>query len=73
MANTSQKRSDAKVAHAVEYLKLAQRDMERARTARLHYAHLGRSFGMTNAEIGAALGVTEVAARMLIKRNPEVA
>ena len=71
MTHATKPRNEARVAITLKFLALAQTDLLKARTVRLQYAHLGRSHGMTYGEIAIGLGVTEAAARTLIKRNPE--
>lgn len=52
------------------FLALAAADLERAKRQRVQYVHLGREHGLTWGEIGAKLGMTDTAARMLAKRHP---
>jgi DNA-directed RNA polymerase specialized sigma24 family protein len=54
---------------AAEYLKLAARDLDRATQVRIHYVILARKYGLTNQQIGSALGVSEAAVRSLVTRN----
>lgn len=54
---------------AVDYLTRAREDFERAARTRIAYVIAGRTHGLTHAEIGAALGITEGAVRKLIGRH----
>ena len=54
---------------AGEYLTRARDDFERAARTRIVYAVNARDHGMTNAAIGAILGVGESAVRGLLKRH----
>jgi len=62
-------RSEERVRIAREYLRLAQNDLETARHTRLHYAKLGREYGVTWAELADALDLSVSAARMMIHRD----
>lgn len=66
-------RSEERVRLATQYLKLAQDDLDTARRTRLHYARLGRKYGMTWVEMGAALGMTAGATKMMVRRANKVA
>lgn len=55
----------------LKFLRMAADDLAKAKRLRLHYMRLGREYGLTNQEIGDALGVTEVAARRMLKRAIE--
>ena len=54
---------------AAEFLRIAARDLATATLARIRYIGLARQYGVTNAAIADALGVTEKAVRGLIGRN----
>ncbi|WP_413354054.1 helix-turn-helix domain-containing protein [Microbacterium sp. 1P06AB] len=54
---------------AGEYLLRARDDLERAARTRIQYILNARKHGLTNADIGTFLGVTEAAVRRLIKRH----
>lgn len=54
---------------AGEYLTRAREDFERAARTRIVYAIAARRHGLTHADIGAYLGVTEGAVRRLIQRH----
>jgi hypothetical protein len=54
---------------AVEYLRLAAADLTKATLARIRYLELGRQYGLTYRELADPLGITEAAARTLLKRN----
>lgn len=54
---------------AGEFLTRARDDFERAARTRINYVMTARRYGMTNADIGALLGVGESAVRALIKRH----
>ena len=53
---------------AIEYLHLTKEHLERSKNLRLHFVRLARDEGVTNADIGDALGITEAAVRKLIER-----
>lgn len=54
---------------AGDFLTRARDDFERAARTRVKYAIMARQYGLTNADIGTFLGVTEGAVRALIKRH----
>lgn len=54
---------------AGDFLTRARDDFERAARVRVTYAIMARQYGLTNADIGTFLGVTEGAVRALIKRH----
>lgn len=54
---------------AGEYLTRARDDFDRAARTRIAYAIAARRHGLTNADIGTFLGVTEGAVRKLIARH----
>lgn len=54
---------------ARDYLTRARDDFENAARTRIWYVVLARRYGMTNADIGAHLGLSEGAVRALIKRH----
>lgn len=54
---------------AAEFLTRAADDYSRATDARRRYAVLARQYGLTYSDIGTFLGVSEAAARMLVKRH----
>ena len=56
---------------AAEFLRIAARDLATATRARIRYIGLARQYGVTNAAIADALGVTEKAVRGLIERNAD--
>lgn len=57
---------------AREYLRLSAEDLARASLGRIRFAHMGKSHGLTNAEIGDELGITEAAVRAMLKRHPDI-
>lgn len=57
---------------AAEFLTRAADDLARATIQRVRYVKLAREYGLTNADIGTFLGVSEAAVRTLVKRNPEI-
>lgn len=71
MTSVPGKQDDTRQKIAIEYLTLTKEHIKRAEALRLHYMRLGREYGLTNQEIGDALGVTEVAARRMLKRAVE--
>jgi hypothetical protein len=54
---------------ALDYLGIAAREFEQAARNRIRYVQLAREYGVTNAAIGEALGVTESAVRGLLERH----
>lgn len=54
---------------AGEYLTRARDDFERAARVRIAYAIAARRHGLTNADIGTFLGITEGAVRKLVARH----
>lgn len=68
--NDSSKRdlSDA----AGKFLDMARESFEKAARVRLYYILLARKHGVTNARIGAHLGVSESAVRATVKRYANV-
>lgn len=54
---------------ALSYLKLTRQQMEAARRNRVVFIELGQQYGLTNVEIGSALGMTEANVRSLVKRG----
>lgn len=52
----------------LEYLAMTREDAEQVAHTRLHYVKLSRLYGLTNRQIGEALGVTEAAVRAMIVR-----
>ena len=54
---------------ALQYLKLAQKDLDRAKNARIEYVKLARQYGVTYQLIGDALGVSDTAVRGLVARS----
>ena len=57
---------------ALDYLSIARREFEEATAGRVRYAILAREYGVTNAAIGEALGISESAVRGLITRHDGV-
>ena len=51
---------------ATIYLELTRTHFEKAKSLRVHYAQLGREYGLTNQEIGDSLGLTEARVRQLL-------
>lgn len=51
---------------AITHLQLTREHFEKARTLRAHYAELGRTYGLTNQQIGDALGITEARVRQIL-------
>ena len=68
MTSVPGNQDDTRQKIAIEYLTLTKEHIKRAEALRIHYMRLGREYGLTNQEIGDALGVTEVAARRMLKR-----
>lgn len=58
-----------KTALAIDYLKLVAADMRHIASLRVDYMRLARQYGVTNQQIGDALGITEAAVRALLKRH----
>lgn len=54
---------------AGDYLTRARDDFDRATRTRIEYVLLARKYGLTNADIGALLGISEAAVRGLVKRH----
>ena len=48
------------------FLELAKNDLTTAKTARDHYIGLAHKYGLSNVEIGAAVGVTEARVRAIL-------
>jgi DNA-directed RNA polymerase sigma subunit (sigma70/sigma32) len=65
MSNRINPESDHKTACRV-FLELAADDLEKAKRTRDHYAGLARRYGLTNAEIGEALGISEARVRQIV-------
>ena len=57
-----------KVTIACEFLELSRKEFERAARKRIYFALLARRHNVTNAQIGASLGITESAVRAIVKR-----
>lgn len=72
MANRSNRPLTAHQQIALDFLGFARDDMERATRTRIRYVSLARGYGLTNAAIGEALGVTEGAIRGLIERHGDL-
>jgi len=68
MDNRTKVRSEERVRIARERLRLAQDDLKTAQQTRLYYVRLGRGYGMTWAAIGDALGLSDGAAKMIVRR-----
>lgn len=58
---------------AGDYLTRARDDFETAARNRIRYVLLAREYGMTNAAIGALLGISEAAVRSLAARHSSAA
>lgn len=56
---------ERKQAICLEYLKLAGRDLEKAKLQRTVYVKRAKELGITNVAIGEALGLTEARVRQL--------
>lgn len=54
---------------ALDYLALSQREFEQATTNRIRYMQLARDYGVTNAAIGEAVGLTESTVRGILERH----
>lgn len=54
---------------AGEFLTRARDDFERAARTRISHVLSARRYGMTNADIGALIGISESAVRALVKRH----
>jgi len=48
------------------FLELAADDLARAKRSRDHYIGLARRYGLTNADIGTALGISEARVRAIL-------
>jgi hypothetical protein len=48
------------------FLELARNDLDTAKTARDYYIRLSRKYGLTNTEIGEAVGLTEGRVRAIL-------
>lgn len=48
------------------FLELSRDDLEKAKRARNHYIGLAHKYGLSNVEIGAALGITEARVRAIL-------
>lgn len=69
MSNASKRdRADT----AGKFLDMARESFEKAARVRLYYILLARKHGVTNARIGAHLGVSESAVRATVKRYADV-
>ena len=51
---------------ATTYLELTRTHFEKAKSLRVHYAQLGREYGLTNQQIGDSLGITEARIRQIL-------
>lgn len=58
---------DAKKILAIEFLELAKRDLERAKRTRTAYMKAAKEHGLTNQQIGEAVGVSEARVRQLLR------
>lgn len=58
-----------KIAIAGRFLELARKEFEQAARKRIYFVLLSRSHGVTNAQIGASLGVSEAAVRAIVKKH----
>jgi len=65
MSNRINPGSDHKTTCRV-FLELAADDLAQAKRTRDHYARLARKYGMTNAEIGSLLGISEARVRQIV-------
>lgn len=54
---------------ALDLLAIHRDAMRRERRTRLHLVQAARRAGLTNQQIGTALGVTEAAVRFMVKRG----
>lgn len=52
---------------ALDYLRRVAADMVKVRQVRAKYAVAARRYGLTNQQIGDALGITEAAVRHIVK------
>lgn len=50
---------------ATEFLSKVRDDLERVRLQRIHYVLISREHGLTNQEIGDALGISEARVRQI--------
>ena len=57
---------DDKKSLALDFLSRAKGDLERAKRTRVTYARAAREHGVTNQQIGDALGVTEARVRQIL-------
>ena len=73
MTNRSNPSADRLEQIAVDFLTRARADFDQAALTRIRYASLAREYGVTNAVIGDALGITESAVRGLLERNADIA
>lgn len=53
------------------FLELSRNDLSTAKTARDHYIHLSHKYGLSNVEIGSALGITESRVRAILSGGDE--
>lgn len=60
--------ADGKVAIAVEFLSRAADDLSRAKRTRLAYVKASKTHGLTNKQIGDALGISEARVRQMLSR-----
>ena len=58
---------ERKQAICIEYLKLAGRDLEKAKRQRTVYIQRARELGISNVAIGEALGITEARVRQIAR------
>lgn len=53
------------------FLELSRDDLEKAKRSRDHYITLARKYGLTNGEIGEALGISEARVRAILNARAE--
>lgn len=53
------------------FLELARDDLEKAKKARTHYIGLARKYGLSNAAIGSAAGISETRVRAILSGDTE--
>lgn len=59
--------ADPKKDLARDFLAMAREDLERAKRTRKAYALAARRHGLTNQQVGEALGISEARVRQLLK------
>lgn len=58
---------------ATQYLKITRDHYELATQQRTYWMKLARDYGMTNSQIGEALGISEAAVRSWLRRSEKAA